>query len=82
MKTIDDPVQKSLTSGLAQKDSLRLSLGNLPNFGISVLTGEVCPYGLRFLCDLSSQGVTLLQDMLSVEIKTTNQGANATIVRI
>jgi hypothetical protein len=36
------------------------------HFGINVLTGEACRYGLRLLCDLDENGAGIVRDWLGV----------------
>ena len=38
----------------------------LKEFGILPLTGEACSYSQRLLCDLSEEGVQLMEDFLGV----------------
>lgn len=40
------------------------STSDLQQFGINVLTGEACSYGLRLLCDLTEDGVNLVSAFL------------------
>ena len=40
---------------------------DLTPFGINYLTGESCAYGLRILCDLSEQGVSIMREFLSAD---------------
>lgn len=39
---------------------------NLKNFGINILTGEACAFGMRYLCDLNRDGVDLLNDFYGI----------------
>lgn len=43
------------------------SFNDLNKFGIGVLTGEACNYGMRLLCDLTAQGVELVNNFLGVD---------------
>lgn len=36
------------------------SLADLSTFGVGILTGEACPFGLRLLCDLTEAGRDLV----------------------
>ena len=38
----------------------------LKSFGIDVLTGEACAYGMRLLCDFTEDGAALLRDYFSL----------------
>lgn len=40
------------------------NLRDLSQFGINVLTGEACAYGLRVLCDLTEDGAELVSAFL------------------
>ena len=43
-----------------------ISYYNLKDYGINVLTGEACAFGMRLLCDLSEAGVALLTDFFGL----------------
>ena len=41
---------------------------DLVQYGLSPLTGEACPYGMRMLFDLNLAGVDLIEGFLSIRI--------------
>lgn len=49
---------------------------DLKEYGIEQLTGEACGIGLRVLCDLSPDGVALIEEFLSVKLDDQNNSWN------
>lgn len=42
----------------------------LVEFGVEMLTGEACTYGMRVLCDMNEKGVKLVRDFLGLDYET------------
>ena len=40
---------------------------NIKDYGINILTGEACAFGMRLLCDMSAEGVDLLCDFYGLK---------------
>ena len=48
---------------------------DLEQYGIEPLTGESCGIGIRLLCDLSPDGVALMEEFLSVSLDGTGNNS-------
>lgn len=55
------------------------SVQDLNKFGIGVLTGEACNYGMRLLCDLTAQGVELVNQCLGIDSTAYPNNWNASV---
>ena len=49
---------------------------DLEEYGVHSLTGEACGIGIRLLCDLSPEGVTLMEQFLSIKMTEQNNSWN------
>lgn len=49
---------------------------DLEKYGIECLTGESCGLGLRLLCDVSPEGIALLEEFLSIKLTDENNSWN------
>src|SRR4051812_43485661 len=43
---------------------------DLEQFGINRLTGEACAYGMRQLCDVNTQGASIIREFLGLGYNT------------
>lgn len=48
------------------QDYKTVTYNDLPKYGINPLTGEACKYNIRILCDLSQEGVDLIEDYFGI----------------
>ena len=49
---------------------------DLEEYGVHSLTGEACGIGIRLLCDLSPEGVALMEQFLSIKMTEQNNSWN------
>lgn len=58
---------------ISRKETIWInSIRDLEKYGINVLTGEACSFGMRWLCDLNEDGVDLLQSFYGVTLSSEN----------
>lgn len=50
---------------------------DLEQFGIRILTGEACAYGMRVLCDLTEEGLRHVENFFSVLCPNENWNSSA-----